>query len=125
VENLSVQLSTTANPAQLPPVFADTVTLPDGLKVFVPHPTEKVTVTVCPTTAGLGATAVMVVVVEARMAVPLRLTVCCVPGTLPLLPWRLSVPVIDPALVGANTMYSSQLAPGAIGDRGRQLGVPP
>ena len=65
----------------------------------------------------------MVVVVGARMPVPVRLTVCWVPGTLPLLSWKLNVPVIGPVVVGANVTYSSQLAPGARGEAGRQFGV--
>jgi hypothetical protein len=56
---------------------------------------------------------------------PLRFTVCCVPGTLPLLSWKLKVPVIGPVLIGAKLMYSSQLAPGASGETPRQAGVPP
>src|SRR5215471_11578929 len=112
-----------ANPPQVSPVLAVTVTAPDGLKVFAANgPTVKNTVTVCPTTEGLGEIAEIVVFVSAAVPVPLRLTVCSVSGTFPLLSWKNRLPVTGPVAVGANETSSLQKPPGA-SDKPRQCVV--
>jgi hypothetical protein len=65
-----VQLPVGAEPAQVSPVLAVTVTLPVGVPLPV---TEKLIVTGCPTTDGFGELDVMLVVLFALCTVSVKL----------------------------------------------------
>jgi hypothetical protein len=105
-----------ATPAQLSPVEAVTVTVPEGVSVSPAcGTTEKLTVTGWPTSAVLGATEMLVDVV-AWTPVPLSATDWVAPLVPPLSSVKVRVPVKPPTDVGAKETSSEQLVPAAIGE---------
>jgi len=80
-----------------------TVTVPDGVRVSPGGgAAEKETVTGCPTSAVLGDTDVMVVVVSAFMPVPVSCPDWVDPATPPSSSVKVSAPPSEPLSIGAK-----------------------
>jgi hypothetical protein len=95
---------------QLSPVVALTLAVPEGVRMSpTGGDTKKSTVTACPTTEGFGAKETMLIVVVAFTPVPLRPTVCGLPGALSV---TATTAVSFPSIEGVKVTVIAQLAPG-------------